>query len=166
MRGLCQTWKYRKIKQAVLFLLGLILIGVLYFSVHAMAKPKIGNYLMETNAKSGVPAVAEEYYYSNVAVKKGYELKICGNPKIEGNKVYLYPTNPMGNQVWFKVVVLDENSSKLGESGILKQNQHTEFVELYEPITAQTKVTLLIVAYEPNSFESAGNVSLETVLQP
>lgn len=105
-----------------------------------------------------------------------YRVAVCGAPVIEDGKAVLYLTNPETNQVWIKVRLLDESGQTLGESGLLRQGEYTEFVTLdmnavKDAQAAQNvseepgiAVLLRIMAYEPETYHSAGTVSLSTVL--
>ena len=68
--------------------------------------------------------------------------------------------------MWFKVAVLDRDGERIGESGILKQGQYTEYIELERVVEEETEVSLKVIAYEPGEYTSRGSITLETVLKP
>ena len=163
----CFTWK-QTLRKRVLFCALAVLAGAaVVIGVRAYAASSVGSgYQADDRAEKGKPEVAEEEQYAHVIVTDGFELDICGNPRIEGRKVYFYPTNPKDNEVWFKVAVLDESGERIGESGMLKPGEYTEYIEVSQEIKGETAVTLKVIAYEPEEYTSRGSASLETVLYP
>lgn len=106
-----------------------------------------------------------------------YQVSVCGAPVLEDGKAILYLTNPETNQVWLKVRILDASGQILGESGLLRPGEYVESTELdMEAVKAAMEaldpsekgtglpVTLRLMAYEPETYHSAGAVSLSTVL--
>lgn len=164
---MCFTWKRALQKRVIIIIMSVLAAGALVIGVRCCAAASLGDgYQMESGAQEGTPQVPEEEQYAHVLVTDGFELDICGNPKIEGKKVYFYPTNPAGNDVWFKVAVLDRDGERIGESGILKQGQYTEYIELERVVEEETEVSLKVIAYEPGEYTSRGSITLETVLKP
>ncbi|MDO4325949.1 MAG: hypothetical protein Q4E24_07940 [bacterium] len=113
--------------------------------------------------------------YSNLDAVD-YQVAICGAPVIEDGKAILYLTNPETNQVWIKVRLLDDSGRVLGESGLLRPGEYAESIALdMEAVEAAQAavndaegvgipITLRIMAYEPETYHSAGAVSLSTTL--
>lgn len=90
---------------------------------------------------------------------------LCGVPANDGQTVELYLTNPADNEVWFRAEVLDGDGNLLGSTGVLRQNTHLPTVTLEQPLTEQeTPVTIHIVAYEPDTWQSRGNINLNMTL--
>lgn len=140
----------------------------------------------EENAQQGEPEAPQELGYSLLDAQE-YEVGICGAPVMEDGSAVLYLSNPASNTVWLKVRILDESGQMLGESGLLKPGEYVEAVELInipetdalernagtsedekgEPSAGQTgdiAVVLKIMAYEPDTYYSAGAASLSTTL--
>lgn len=124
----------------------------------------------------------EQLGYSNLDAVE-YQVSVCGAPVIEDGKAVLYLTNPETNQVWIKVRLLDASGRMLGESGLLRAGEYVETVILdmeavkaardAEEISVKAAnsaeragipVSLRIMAYEPETYHSAGAVSLNTTL--
>ena len=114
----CFTWKQTLRKRVLICALAVLAGAAVVIGVRAYAASSVGSgYQADDRAEKGKPEVAEEEQYAHVIVTDGFELDICGNPRIEGRKVYFYPTNPKDNEVWFKVAVLDESGSGLARAG-------------------------------------------------
>lgn len=118
----------------------------------------------EEEARQGEPKVLEELGYSQLNAKE-YEVALCGAPIVQDGKAFLYLTNPDSNKVWLKVRILDESGRILGESGLLKPGEYVEAVKLTAIPKEDTSVQLKIMSYEPETYYSAGAVSLSTTLQ-
>lgn len=98
---------------------------------------------------------------------QSWKVVICGAPAVEDGAAVLYLTNPEENQVWLKVRVMNQDGQILGESGIVKPGEYVRAVALEEEISGQETelpVQLRLMAYEPETYHSAGAVSLGTVL--
>lgn len=93
-----------------------------------------------------------------------YRFSVCGNVMTEGNEAVVYLTNPAENEVWMKLRVLDENGNVLGETGLIKPGEYVKSVALNTLPDAGTKISLKIMGYEPETYRSAGSVTLNTAI--
>lgn len=118
----------------------------------------------EENAIDGVPQdVSEDLWYSSLDAG-AYTVALCGLPTTTGQEATLYFTNPAENDVWLKVRVYTEQGTMLGESGLLKPGQYVEKIRLKETLRETTPILLKVMAYEPDTYRSAGAVTLRTEL--
>lgn len=119
----------------------------------------------EQNAVSGTPEVPEELGYSS-PYKEGmtYRFSVCGNVTEENGSAIVYLTNPAENQVWLKVRILDAGGDMLGESGLIKPGEYVKSVALNTLPEVGTKISLKIMGYEPETYRSAGSVTLNTTV--
>lgn len=162
----CVTCRRRRIKLAALYLL-IIAFGVAaavwayhYFQPAVLTHPDF-----DAAAVSGVPQVDERYGYSTLQVDEKYRILLCGVPANDGQTVDFFLTNPADNGVWFRAEVLNENGDVIGSTGVLRQGEYLSSITMAEPLTErETAVTLRIVAYEPDSWQSRGNVNLNLTL--
>ena len=92
----------------------------------------------------------------------GFRFFACGNVKLEGKNTNIYLTNPNDNEVWLKVRVLDAKGNVLGESGLIKPGEYVKSVALAEQLAVGTPIKLKVMAYEPETYYSAGAVALNT----
>ena len=119
----------------------------------------------EQNAVSGTPEVPEELGYSSPYQEgMAYRFSVCGNVTAENGEAVVYLTNAAENQVWLKVRILDENGEILGESGLVKPGEYVKSVALSTLPDAGTKISLKIMGYEPETYRSAGSVTLNTAM--
>ncbi|EET58833.1 hypothetical protein BRYFOR_09121 [Marvinbryantia formatexigens DSM 14469] len=117
----------------------------------------------EEDAVQGVPDVPEELGYSELDAQ-AYKVSVCGAPVVQDGKAVLYLTDPDSSGVWLKVRILDGTGQVLGESGLLKPGEYVEAVTLSAIPGEDTAVQLKIMAYEPDTYHSAGAAALNTVL--
>ena len=130
-------------------------------------KTAVGEFVpppFEPSAVAGLPEVDESLGWSELAIRQGYAVKLCGelhaNP--DGTlPVWLYADGD--NDVWVKLRILSESGEILGESGLLRPGEYVELVQLNDA-AASGPVTLHIMGYEPNTYYSAGAVDFQTVL--
>lgn len=115
-------------------------------------------------AVQGTPTVEESLGWSELAVRDGYAVKVCGvlTARADGTlPVWLY--SQPGNKVWVKLRILDAAGNRLGETGLLRPGEYVELVQLSSD-AASGAVTLHIMGYEPDTYYSAGAVDFQTVL--
>ena len=93
---------------------------------------------------------------------QAYRVGICGVLVPNGNDMDVWLTNPKENQVWLKVRVLDSNGDILGESGLIRPGEYIQTINLQTVPGSGSTVILKIMAYEPETYYSAGSVTLTT----
>ena len=114
----------------------------------------------DSAAVVGTPDVPDGLGYSELDCKV-YKVSLCGKPNADGD---IYLTNPETNGVWLKVRVLDAGGNILGETGLVRPGEYVRTVVLNETPKAGTPITLKIMAYEPDTYYSAGAASLNTTI--
>ena len=112
----------------------------------------------DSAAVVGTPDVPDGLGYSELDCQV-YKVSLCGKLNADGN---IWLTNPETNQVWLKVRVLDAKGSILGETGLIRPGEFVQTVELITIPKSGTPITLKIMAYEPDTYYSAGAASLNT----
>lgn len=114
-------------------------------------------------ARSGIPDVPEELGYSELDAT-AFRFSAAGVLTVDSGSTDLWLTNPAGSTVWLKARILDTDNALLGESGLLRPGEYVQTVTL-DRVPAQTApVTVKIMAYEPETYYSAGSVLLQTQL--
>lgn len=93
-----------------------------------------------------------------------YTVALCGAPAVREGAAQLWFTNPGQNTVWLKVRIYTPDGILLGESGLLKPGQYVQAVALSPVPDAGTSIVLKVMAYEPDTYHSAGAVTLNTAL--
>ena len=162
----CRTWRNRMFKIMLLYLL-IAAVGILtavwayrYFQPAVLTHPDF-----EAAALTGAPQVEERYGYSTLNVDETYLVRLCGVPSNDGQSVDFYFTNPPESGVWFRAEVLDQDGAVLASTGVLRPGEYLPTVTLNQALTQrETPVTVRIVAYEPNTWQSRGNVNLNLTL--
>lgn len=117
----------------------------------------------EQNATAGVPSVPEDAGYAE-ADAEAFRFSAAANLQVQDGKVDIWLTNPSDNDVWMKVRIISAENEILGESGILKQGEYVQSVVLDTVPQGSTDVSLKIMAYEPDTYQSAGAAVLKTKL--
>lgn len=119
-------------------------------------------------AKKGIPSVeqAEEYGLGTIE-KDGipYKTAICGKVIVRNQKAFIFFTNYEENTVWLKLRVLNVEGNTIAETGLIKPGEYLETVALFKPMENGEKVKLKIMAYEPDTYYSAGSITLNTIVQ-
>lgn len=165
----------KKIKSAfnrryLVFLAGICLLAIIMMVWALMRNTGEDNAAFvppsfEKMAQLGEPdEISEELGYSEFDAG-AYRVALCGTPMVQDGNVVLYLTNPSENEVWLKIRIMDIDGKILGESGLLKPGEYVETVALSTIPEEDISVEMKLMAYEPETYYSAGTVSLNTVLR-
>ncbi len=117
----------------------------------------------EAGAQTGVPEVPAELGWSEVDAKV-YTAKVCGVVAPADGAADVWLWNPETNDVWLKLRVLDAGGEILAETGLLKPGEYVQTVTFDRTPRPGDKISLKIMAYEPNTYYSAGSVMLNTTV--
>lgn len=112
-------------------------------------------------AVQGVPDVPEGSGWSEVDAQ-AFKASICGVVTIKNNKADIWFTNPDSNTVWLKLRILDTNGNTLGETGLIKPGEYVQSVTLTAIPDIGESIGLKLMAYEPETYYSAGSATLTT----
>lgn len=118
----------------------------------------------DTAAQTGTPEVPEDLGWSEMDAQ-AYKFSICGAISPKNGKADVWLTNPKENEVWLKVRVLDMDGNTLGETGLIRPGEYVRSVTLQPEPKADDNIQLKIMAYEPDTYYSAGTVSLNTTVK-
>lgn len=149
-----------------------ILFGVfavlLIVMITALCIPKTSEFVppdFEAAAVQGTPEVEESMGYTEL-YKEGmaYRVSVCGVPTVDGQDLTVYFTNTEGNEKYLKLRVLDTGGNILGETGLLRPGEYVKTVTLTKSLAAGENIKLKIMGYEPETYESAGSVSLNVTV--
>jgi hypothetical protein len=155
-------------KQKVFGTLALIVfvIGVITFTYSMfMSKSTFTPPVAELNAITGVPTVSDGIGYSEFNQESmPYTFHVCGIFNINGNKADIYFTNDDTNNTLLLLRVYNSSGVKIGETGFLKPGEYVQTVELSDIPSAGEEVKYEIVGYTPDTYHSAGNITLITTV--
>ena len=95
--------------------------------------------------------------------KMPYTAYVCGKVKISSEgRTDIYFTNPAENTLWMKLRIFDENGKIIGETGLIKPGEYIKTVQLDTIPKNGSKIVMRIMSYEPDTYYSGGEVSLNT----
>lgn len=118
----------------------------------------------ETAARAGTPDVPEDLGWEELDAES-YKFSVCGVFAPENGQADVWLTNPENNEVWLKLRVLDEDGNILGQTGLLRPGEYVQSVALDTVPEDGESVILKVMAYEPDTYYSAGVVSLNTTVK-
>ena len=118
----------------------------------------------ESAAAFGAPEVDDTLGWSELSVRPGYVAHVCGVLRADADgTVAVWFSSDADNEVWMKLRLINSDGETVGETGVLKPGEYVEKVQLRENARSGD-VTLKILGYEPETYYSAGSVSLATTL--
>ncbi len=118
----------------------------------------------DTEAKEGMPEAPENSGYEEIDAK-AFKFSAAGDLTVRDGMIDVWLTNSEENDVWMKVRVIDESGDMLGQSGLIRPGEYVKSVKLDRIPEETAAVTLKIMAYEPETYYSAGSVTLNTELK-
>ena len=118
----------------------------------------------DDKAVEGNPTVPDGMGYLEV-YKEGMSFNsfVCGEVNIIDGKADIYFTNPEKNTLWMKLRIFDVNGNIIAETGLIKPNEYLKTVNFDKVPANNSKITMKIMTYEPNTYYSGGAVSLSTI---
>lgn len=153
-----QTKNYMLPLAAVLCAVSLALMVFALTRQAAPTKKEFTPPPFDTSAVVGIPDVPDGLGYNELDCQV-YKVSLCGKLNADGN---IWLTNPESNEVWLKVRILDAQGNILGETGLIRPGEYVQTVALTTIPKSGTPITLKIMAYEPDTYYSAGAASLNT----
>lgn len=176
MRRVCRTQLKRilLLSLPVLAVFALLTAGTIYF----LSLPTEVAALTDPGEQPGIPeALPEEYGYT-LYTPQGIQaaVQLCGNPRIEGNTVYLYLTSPAANicqmraEIYTVKVGVDGNGKQtflpdrlLGRTGFIHPGTWVESVTLDEALPgAETPIYIKIALRDAETGHSQGSFLVGT----
>ena len=118
----------------------------------------------EESAVSGIPDVPEELGWQELDAQ-AFQVGVCGAVVLEGSQADVWLTNPESNTVWLKLRIMDENGTVLGETGLIRPGEYVQSVTFDTVPASGATISMKVMAYEPETYHSAGAVTLNTVVQ-
>ena len=155
-------------KNYILPLAAVLCVVSLAVMVFALTRQEVQTEMVEftpppfdSAAVVGTPEVPDGLGYSELDCQV-YKVSLCGKLNADG---HIWLTNPESNKVWLKVRLLDAKGNILGETGLVRPGEYVQTVALTTIPKSGTPITLKIMAYEPDTYYSAGAASLNTTFQ-
>ncbi len=115
-------------------------------------------------AVKGVPDVAEPSWTQIYREGMAFSAHVCGNVVVNGDSADIYFTNDEGNSVWMKLRILDQNGKMIAETGLVKPGEYVKSIAFDKIPAKGEKIKMKIMAYEPDTYHSAGAVALNTTV--
>lgn len=136
--------------------------------IYALVTPKtaMGEFVpppFEAAAEVGTPQVPDGLGWQELDAK-AYKVGLCGELIPDGQAVDVWFTNPESNTIWMKLRLLDSKGNLLGETGLIRPGEYVRSVSLSTVPAAGTALVMKVMAYEPETYTSAGVVSMQTVM--
>lgn len=157
-------WKAVYLSAAVCFLAVVTMILSFALTSGKNRQAKFTPPPFEKAAKSGMPNVTDESWTQIYKDGMSFSAHVCGRVVLNKNSADIYFTNDDGNKVNLKLRVLDESGNILAETGLLKPNEYVKTVTFDTVPKNKANCRLKIMAYEPDTYYSAGAVVLNTTV--
>ena len=115
----------------------------------------------DKNVLGGVPNVSNSSY-SEINYSEGYSVKLCGEPELKDNKLYLYLTSLESNNIMIKARIYKDDKI-VGESGLMNPNSYLEYINV-ENLKNGDKIKIKIMGYDKD-YHSAGAINMNVTIK-
>lgn len=146
---------------AILSIACVLSLGVMILILAGKPQPEFTPPPFEPEARSGVPEVPDGLGYKTLDAG-AFQVMLCGEIRMEEGAADIWFTNPAQNQVWLKLRILDAQGKILGQTGLLRPGEYVRQVKLETAPDSATALILKVMAYEPETYLSAGSLMLNT----
>ena len=102
---------------------------------------------------AGLPDAADSWQV--LPLKEGYIVGLDTMPAYRDGKLCLNVANEESSTVWFLVRVY-QGDKRIAQTGLLYPGEYLEGVECAQSLAPGGKVTIQIIAYEPETYHSEG----------
>lgn len=118
----------------------------------------------EESAEKGIPNVPGNLGWDELNAS-AFKVSVCGKVFFENEKAVVWFTNPDENTLWLKLRIIDSEGDIIGETGIIRPGEYIKDVSLSGEISDGMPIILKVMSYEPETYYSAGAISLNTVIK-
>ena len=164
MAGKNQAKKWAVPVLVIVCLLCLAMMAAVLVYTQSPAQGEFTPPPFEESAVSGIPDVPEELGWQELDAQ-AFQVGVCGAVLLEGNRADIWLTNPESNTVWLKLRILDEDGEILGETGLIRPGEYVQSVTFDTVPASGATISMKVMAYEPETYHSAGAVTLNTTIQ-
>lgn len=151
-------------KNRTVAVLGILCIFSLSVMTLALCRGRSGGVFVpppfEQAARAGMPSAPEHLGYQELDVQV-FRVGLCGAVRICDGAAEVWFANPQDNPVWLKLRILDEDGNILGQTGLLRPGEYVPRVAIPD-MEPGTPVILKVMAYEPDTYHSAGALEFHT----
>ena len=159
---------FDKTQKKILIVLSLIFIALLTICIYmyrnreTLKEEQFVKPTFDKNMVMGTPTGLDSTWnYSKLTIQEGKTITLCATPVIKENALQLYLTSDADNDFWLRVRVLNQSKRIIGESGLLDSGSYIKEIPLKKKIKAGKKITLYLMMYEKDTYQSAGAAALE-----
>ncbi len=117
----------------------------------------------EAGVTKGIPSQENVQHYEELPVREGYVVGIDISPLYRDGKLYLNVVNRKDNNVWFLVQVYMEDEL-IAKTGIFYQDEYVEAIACSRKLSANDKLFVKVLAYEPDTYHSEGVAQISTIV--
>lgn len=117
----------------------------------------------DADAVQGVPSVPADSGWGEIDAK-AFRASVCGKIIVTDGTADIWLTNPVENEVWLKLRVLDSSGGTIGETGLIRPGEYVQTLQFDTVPRAGESIGLKLMAYEPETYYSAGSAILNTTV--
>lgn len=152
-------------KRVICLVLAVLSVLCLCFTACEEEKPQFVPPAFDATAVVGTHDVKEGQRGYGVLDARGvYQVGVCGMIIVEDTKAEVWFTNPAENNVWLKLRVQNKSGNILGETGLVKPGEYVKYLTFTKAPAVGDEIVLRVMGYEPETYYSKGEVTLNTTV--
>lgn len=155
-------------RYAILAITVILVIGLAYVASSYFSKPEYVPPEFDAAAQTGEPSPAENLAYDEISAENGLRFSLAGTMyQQDDGSLLIYLTNPAASQCIISCEVKNEAGDTLYKSGAIRPGEYVErLMPQMEIENIAMPITMLVYAFEPDTWYSMGEVRLTNILQP
>ena len=153
-------------KRVLCFVFAVLMLLAVCFVSCKKEEPQFVPPAFEKSAVVGTHELQENENGYHVFDAKGvYRVGVCGVVKVVDGKADVWFTSPAENTVWLKLRAQDQKTGAiLGETGLIRPGEYAQSITFFEAPAKGTAITLRVMSYEPQTYYSRGEITLNTTV--
>ncbi len=160
-------FEFEKGQKRILLSLSLIFIALLTICIYmvqnrtTLKQQQFIKPYFDKNMIKGTPSGLDpSWNYNRLQIQEGKSVTLCATPVMKKKALQLYLTSEPDNDFWLRVRVLDKKKRILGECGLIEPGSYIKEIPLNKKVKAGKQLTLYLMMYEKDSYQSAGAAAL------
>lgn len=150
-------------------LIGLVVLIIVLLTKESSQKIIYGEFVppeFDIKAEKGMPDTDDKSFNRLHQDGIPYSLHICGEVAIYDNRFSdIYFTNDESNNAWLKLRIFDSEDKIVAETGIIRPGEYIKTIEFNRDMSANEKVRLKVMSYEPGTYHSLGSIVLSSSIK-
>lgn len=150
---------------AIFCITALIIMGI---ALNQDKETVIGEFIapaFDSSVEEGIPEVDNASYTEVYMEGMSFRAYVCALFSVEDGTAQVYFTNLEENEAWLRLRIWNQDGEVVAETGIIKPGEYVEMITFTQEVSSGEGITLEMMSYEEETYQSLGSVQLNTILE-